>query len=131
MKTQIKTIDEYIEAFPEPVRNRLEEMRRAIHKAAPEAEEVISYQMPAFRQNGILVYFTAFKDHIGLFPTASGVEAFKKELARYKWSKGTIHFPYDEPMPLDLVVKIVVFRVRKNLQEKGGKSYSHETGSAS
>lgn len=123
MKTQYENIDEYIKTFPPNIQGILEKIRQTIRKAAPEAEEIISYQMPAFRLNGVLVYFAAFKDHIGFFPTASGVEAFKKELEHYKRSKGTIHFPLNEPIPLDLVEKIVEYRVNENLKKKKGKSY--------
>ena len=90
MKTGFSSIDEYIGTFPPEIRTLLEELRQAIQRAAPDAEETISYQMPAFRQNGILVYFAAFKNHIGFFPTASGIEAFKEELAQYRTSKGTV-----------------------------------------
>jgi len=86
-------------------------MRAIIRKAAPDAEETISYSMPAFRQKNILVYFAAFKNHIGLYPTASGVENFKHELNDYNWSKGAIQFPYDKPLPFDLISRIVKFRV--------------------
>lgn len=115
-----KTIDEYIATFPAEVQVILQKIRSIIHAAAPEAEEVISYSMPAFKQNGILVYFAAFKDHIGFFPTASGVAAFQKELAVYDTSKGTVRFPLDKPIPYALVTKIVKFRVQDNLN-KGKK----------
>jgi uncharacterized protein YdhG (YjbR/CyaY superfamily) len=113
-----KTIDEYIASYPKNVQAILEQLRQAVCEAAPEAEEVISYQMPAFKQRGILVYFGAFKDHIGFFPTASGVEAFKVELSGYAVTKGTVRFPLDKPMPLDLVKRIVRFRVKQNLAKK-------------
>ncbi len=116
--TGFKNIDEYIASFPKNIQAILEGLRQAIREAAPEAEETISYQMPAFKQNGILVYFAAFKNHIGFFPTASGVEAFKPKLSAYKTSKGTIQFPLDKPMPLDLVKEIVRFRVKQNTAEK-------------
>ena len=91
---------------------------------APEATEVISYQMPAFEQNGTLVWFGAFKKHIGFYPKASGIEAFQKELSPYKLSKGSIQFRLDEPIPYDLIEKIVEFRVKANLsQEKGRRTY--------
>ncbi len=88
-------------------------LRRTIRKAAPKAVETISYGMPAFRMGPVLVYFAAFKDHIGFFPTSSPIPAFKKELAGYKTSKGTIHFPLDRPIPFDLVTKIVKFRLKE------------------
>ncbi len=118
MKGQYKTIDEYIKTFPENIQSILEKMRQTIRKAAPGAEETISYKMPTLKLNGVLVYFAAFKDHIGFFPTASGVEAFKNEISSYKWSKGTIQFPLDKPIPYDLVEKIVKFRVKENLAKK-------------
>src|SRR5712692_6571088 len=109
-KKQVKTIDEYIKTFPEDVQSILEKMRQTIRKAAPEAEEAISYQMPTFKLNGNLVHFAAFKNHVSFFPTARGVEAFKKELSRFKGSRGTVQFPLDRPIPYDLVRKITVFR---------------------
>jgi uncharacterized protein YdhG (YjbR/CyaY superfamily) len=112
--TGFKTIDEYIATFPPNIQAILQQIRATIHKAAPDAEETISYQMPAFKQNGVLVYFAAFKNHIGFFPTAQGIEAFKDKLAAYKTSKGTIQFPLDRPLPLDLIAEIVRFRVKTN-----------------
>jgi len=112
---QYKNIDDYIASAPESVRNELEHIRRVIKKAAPKAAETISYSMPAFKLNGVLVYFAAFKDHIGFFPTSSGVSHFKKELDLYETSKGTIRFPLDEPIPYKLIEKIVKFRVKENL----------------
>jgi uncharacterized protein YdhG (YjbR/CyaY superfamily) len=114
---EFKTVNEYIAASPKNVQIILEEMRQAIKEAAPQAEEVISYQMPAFRLNGILVYFAAFKNHIGFFPTTSAMEEFKEELLGYAVSKGTIRFPLDKPIPFDLVKKIVRFRVKENLEK--------------
>jgi uncharacterized protein YdhG (YjbR/CyaY superfamily) len=113
-----KTIDEYIATFPENVQSILKELRETIRDAAPQAEEIISYQMPAFKQNGILVYFAAFKNHVGFFPTSSGIAAFKEELSEYETSKGTVRFPMDKPIPLDLVKKIVRYRVEENLDKK-------------
>jgi uncharacterized protein YdhG (YjbR/CyaY superfamily) len=107
-------IDEYIAGFPEKTGKKLEQIRKAIKQSAPLAEEVISYSMPAFRQNGILVYFAAFKNHIGFFPASSGKEAFKKELSAYKGGKGTVQFPLDKPLPLKLIQRIVRFRVEEN-----------------
>jgi len=115
------TIDEYISRYPPEIREKLEALRKVIRGSAPDAKEKISYRMPAFDQGGILVYFAAFKDHIGFFPTASGVEAFKGELSEYKTSKGTIQFPLDKPMPFDLVRRIVKFRVSENLKKDKGK----------
>ena len=117
-KKQYKNIDEYIAGFPEDIQAILQNLRRAIHEAAPESQETISYSMPAFKQNGILVYFAAFKDHIGFFPTSSGVSAFSKELAPYDTSKGTVRFPLDKPLPVNLIKKIVKFRAQENRNKK-------------
>jgi uncharacterized protein YdhG (YjbR/CyaY superfamily) len=121
MKEEYQTIDEYIRSFPPEVRVLLERLRQTIRKAAPGAVETISYRMPAFKQNGVLVYFAGYKKHIGFYPTASGIEAFKKELSAYPISKGTVQFPLDKPVPFDLVQRIVAFRVKENLAKKGGK----------
>lgn len=118
MNTQYKTVDEYMNAFPEHIQQILEKMRQTIRKAAPEAFEGISYQMPTFKLNGNLVYFAAFKKHIGFYPTSSGIEAFKDELSAYKKGKGSVQFPLDKPIPYDLVEKIVLFRVKENLTKK-------------
>jgi uncharacterized protein YdhG (YjbR/CyaY superfamily) len=117
-KKAFKTMDEYIATFPKNIQCILEELRKTIREAAPQAEEVISYQMPAFKLKGILVYFAAFKNHIGFYPTSSGVEAFKEELSSYEVSKGTIRFPINKPIPFDLVRRIVKFRVKENLAKK-------------
>jgi len=113
------TMDEYIETFPDDIQRILEKMRQTIREAEPDAEEAISYQIPTFKLNGKnLVHFAAFKNHIGFFPTSSGVEAFENELGRYQRSKGTIRFPLEKPIPYDLVKRIVVFRVKENLAKK-------------
>jgi uncharacterized protein YdhG (YjbR/CyaY superfamily) len=117
-KKQITTINEYIKSFPAPVSGILGKMRQVIKETAPGAAETISYRIPAFVLNGALVYFAAFKNHIGFFPTSSGVSKFKKELSRYSLSKGTVRFPMDEPIPYDLVKKITAFRVQENLKRK-------------
>lgn len=114
-KKGFKNIDEYIATFPKNTQTVLQELRQAIRDAAPEAEEAISYQMPAFKLKGNLVYFAVFKNHIGFFPTSSGVQAFQKELSSYETSKGTIRFPLDKPIPFDLVKRIVKYRVKENL----------------
>ena len=124
MNQRYKTIDEYIETFPGDVQIILEKIRQTIRKAAPKAVEVISYQMPAFEQNGIVVWFGAFKNHIGFYPKASGIETFQKELSPYKFSKGSIQVPLDKAIPYDLIEKIVQFRVKENLsQEKDQRTY--------
>ena len=116
---QFKTIDEYIKASPKDVQSILQRLRLTIQKAAPEAVETISYQMPTFKLNGKgLVYFAAFKNHIGFYPIPSGIEAFKKELSRYKQGKGSVQFPIDKPIPYDLVRRIVRFRAKENRERK-------------
>jgi uncharacterized protein YdhG (YjbR/CyaY superfamily) len=120
-KTTPKDIDEYISGFPKNTREILEELRATIRKAAPEAEELISYQMPAFKYHGMLVYFAVYKNHIGFYPTPSGIEAFKKELSIYKGAKGSVQFPIDRPLPLNLISKIVKFRVKENLERANAK----------
>jgi uncharacterized protein YdhG (YjbR/CyaY superfamily) len=121
-ETGYSTIDEYIATFPKDIQAILGAIRQAIRESAPNAEETISYQMPAFRLNGTLVYFAAFKNHIGFYPTSSGITAFKKELSQYEVSKGTIRFPLIKPIPLDLVKKIVKYRVKENMAESLSKT---------
>lgn len=116
-KTQKPTdIDGYIAQFPDDVQAVLEQVRETIRSAAPDAEEVISYQMPAFRQHGILVYFAAWKQHVGLYPPISGDPALEKAVARYAGPKGNLQFPLDEPMPLALIERIVKLRVRQDTE---------------
>ena len=110
----IGTIDEYIEQFPPEVRKQLERLRAVIKKAAPAAVENISYRMPTFSMNKHLVHFAAYKKHIGLYPTPSGIKAFEKQLSRYVNSKGAVQFPIDRPLPFDLIAKIVRFRVKED-----------------
>jgi uncharacterized protein YdhG (YjbR/CyaY superfamily) len=113
---QFADIDEYIKVFPNDVQKILERMRQAIHDAVPEAEEAISYQMPAFKVKGKnLVFFAAFKNHIGFYPIPSGIDAFKSELSHYKTGKGSVQFPLDKPIPYDLVTRIVKFRIKEIL----------------
>ena len=111
------TIDAYIAAYPADVQARLEAMRATIHAAAPDAEECISYGMPAFRQNLILVYFAAAKDGVGFYPTSSGIAAFQQELSGYKSSKGAVRFPHSQPLPLDLITRMVQFRVNETMSK--------------
>ena len=115
---KFRTIDDYISTFPKNTQIILEQIRLVIREAAPEAEETISYQMPAFRENGILVWFAAFKNHIGFFPKVSAIEVFKDKLSSYKTSKGTIQFPINAPIPFELVKEIVRFRVKENLERR-------------
>jgi uncharacterized protein YdhG (YjbR/CyaY superfamily) len=112
-----KNTDEYIAAFESDIQLRLQQLRQTIIKAAPKAEEVISYQMPAYKLNGMLVYFAGYKNHIGFYPGAGGIAAFKKELSVYKGAKGSVQFPHDSPLPLGLVGKIVRFRVKQNMEK--------------
>lgn len=117
-KKQSTAIDEYIKTFPKDVQKILEKMRQTIREAAPDAEEAFSYQMPTFKLGGKnLVHFAAWGKHVGFYPTPSGIEAFEKELSKYKRAKGSIQFPLNEPMPYDLVKRIVMFRVSE-LKEK-------------
>lgn len=109
-----ETIDEYIAMFPQQIQGILQELRRVIRETAPEATEKISYQMPTFYLYTNLVHFAAFKNHIGFFPTSSGVEAFADKLTGYKTSKGTIQFQLNQPIPYDLVREIVEYRVQEN-----------------
>jgi uncharacterized protein YdhG (YjbR/CyaY superfamily) len=123
LERRFKTIDEYINAFPPEVRQVLEGLRKAIQDSAPNAEEAISYGMPAFKLNGDLVYFAAYKKHIGFYPRGpSAIEAFKDELSDYELSKGTIRFPLGQPIPLELVKRIVRFRAEQNESRKRGKA---------
>ncbi|MEI7828911.1 MAG: DUF1801 domain-containing protein [Prolixibacteraceae bacterium] len=107
-------VDDYIARFSDQTQILLRNLRQIIKNAAPESEEVISYQMPAYKLNGILVYFAGYKNHIGFYPGASGVEAFKTELTSYKCSKGTIQFALDQPIPENLVIRIVHHRIIEN-----------------
>jgi len=120
-KTSFTSIDEYIETFPKETQKILKEVRAVIKAAAPEAEEKISYQMPTFFLNGNLIHFAAFKNHIGIYPTPSGTEAFKDEISKYQGAKGSIRLPIDEPMPLKLISRIVKFRVAENLKKAKSK----------
>ncbi|EMO53276.1 iron chaperone [Leptospira noguchii] len=121
-KLNFKNIDEYINLFPKDVQDKLRKLRSTIRKAAPNAEEKISYQMPTFVLNGNLVYFAAYKKHIGFYPTSSGIKKFQTELTKYKTTKGAIQFPMDQPLPLKLIAKIVKYRIKENTQTKKNKS---------
>jgi uncharacterized protein YdhG (YjbR/CyaY superfamily) len=112
-----KDIDSYIAIFPSNVQVLLEELRETIRKSAPGAMEVISYQMPAYKLNGNLVYFAGYKNHIGFYPGASGIAAFRNEIVGYKNAKGTVRFPLDKPLPLELVERIVKYRVAENIEK--------------
>jgi uncharacterized protein YdhG (YjbR/CyaY superfamily) len=116
--TEPSTIDAYIESSPDHVRARLRVVRAAISAAAPDATEKISYRMPTFYLNGNLVHFAAFKEHIGFYPAPSGIIAFQDELAKYRWAKGSVRFPHDEPLPVELITRIVEHRVAENSGKK-------------
>ena len=118
IKTIFQTVDEYIDSFPKNVRDKLTKLRRCIRQNAPEAVELISYNMPAFKLKRILVYYAAHKEHIGLYPMSSAITVFRDQLADYKTSKGTIQFPLDKEIPEELVRKIVQFRVKENAAVK-------------
>ena len=122
MTTKPNNIDEYIATFPTYIQKILEEIRGTIKQAAPEAEEAIKYAIPTFILHGNLIHFAAFKNHIGLYPTPNGIEAFQKELSVYKTAKGSIQFPLQQPMPLDLITKIVHYRVNENVKRAAVKA---------
>ncbi len=111
------TVNQYISIFPEAFQIKLEQIRSTIRRSAPKAEEVISYGMPAYKQNGILVYFAAYANHIGFYPTGSGNKNFKNDISEFKNSKGTVQFPLDKKVPLSLISKITKFRVKENLEK--------------
>lgn len=111
-------IDEYIEGFPPDVQEILRKLRSVIREAAPGATEIINYQIPTFRLNGNLVHFAAFKNHIGFYPTASGIENFKVQLSGFVTAKGSVQFPLSKDLPFELISEIVKFRVRESLEKK-------------
>lgn len=112
------SVDEYIDTFPEHIKERLEEIRQLIKSLIPNAAEVISYNMPAYKQHGVLVYFAGYKAHIGFYPTSSGIRLVQDELGDLKSSKGAIQFPIDQPVPADLVKKIVLFRAEEDAEKQ-------------
>lgn len=122
MKIEFKDIDSYIATFPKEVQIVLQQVRTAIKTSAPKAEEIISYNMPAFKYYGVLVYFAGYKNHIGFYSLPSGHKEFEKELSIYKQGKGSVQFPLDKPMPLALIKKMVKFRVKENLEKSKAKS---------
>ncbi|CAN5377104.1 DUF1801 domain-containing protein [soil metagenome] len=121
MNAAAKNVDDYISAFPREVRDMLEQLRATIMAAAPQAEEVISYAMPAYRLNGMLVYFAGYAKHIGFYPGAGGIAAFKTELSVYKGAKGSVQFPLDRPLPLKLIEEIIMFRIAENVERSDKK----------
>ena len=122
-----QTIDEYISLFPEDIREKLNEMNLAIRQAAPEATEKISYRMPAYHYHGMLVYFAAHTNHIGFYPFTTAIKAFSNELTPYPTSKGGIQFQYKNPLPLNLIKRIVGFRVKENLANAKVKAILKKT----
>jgi uncharacterized protein YdhG (YjbR/CyaY superfamily) len=127
---QPKSIDDYIAAFPTEVQARLQKLRATIKKAAPGAEETVSYQIPTFRLKGNLVHFAAFKEHIGFFPTSTGISEFQKELAIYRSGKGSVQFPLHKPIPFGLIGRIVKFRAKENLERAQAKERKKKRGRA-
>lgn len=121
MQSKINTIDDYIAQFPAEVQAKLQQLRQTIQAAAPEASEKISYQMPTFYFDGNLVHFAAYKTHIGFYPTPSGMRQLTPELERYRSGKATLRFPLNEPLPLDLITKVVQFRVEQNRTRQAKK----------
>jgi uncharacterized protein YdhG (YjbR/CyaY superfamily) len=121
-QTAPENIDEYIADFPKDIQKILQKIRMTIKKAAPEAQEAIKYLMPTFTLEGNLVHFAAFKNHIGFYPAPMGIEEFKEELSAYTSGKGSVQFPLDQPIPYDLISKIVRFRVAKNLEKAAAKA---------
>ena len=119
--TSPQTIDDYIANVPKEVQTILEKVRATIRKAAPQADETINYQMPTFTLKGNLVHFAAYKNHIGFYPTPTGIEKFKKELSIYEGAKGSVQFPLDKPIPFGMITKIVKFRVKENLARAEAK----------
>lgn len=116
-----ESIDTYIASFEGEIKERLEQMRAVIEAAAPEASPCISYAMPAYKLNGVLVYFAGYKNHIGFYPTGKGIEAFKDELSDFKFAKGSVQFPHNQKLPVALIKRIVKFRVTENLNKKSKK----------
>ena len=121
MNQKPESIDQYIRDFPGPIQDLLQQIRKTILSAAPEATEAISYAIPTFKLNGNLVHFAAFKNHIGFYPAPTGLKEFEKELAPYAQGKGSVQFPLDQPIPFALIEKIVKHRVQQNLSKPAGK----------
>ena len=119
---KFRTVDEYIDSLPEHSATRILQIRNAVRQVAKNAEENISYNMPAFFQNGNLVYYAAFKNHVSIFPHPAAIEEFNKELKGFETSKGTIKFPNDQKLPITLIKKIVAFRVKENLAKAKAKT---------
>jgi uncharacterized protein YdhG (YjbR/CyaY superfamily) len=124
---QANNIDEYIAGFPDDVQKSMQKVRAAIKKAAPRAEEAISYQIPTFKLNGNLIHFAGYKNHIGLYPGSGAIEEFEDELTGYKLSKGTVQFPLDKPMPVGLINRITKFCVQRNLSKSQKRTKANKS----
>ena len=122
MKSKPKTVDEYIGGFPDDVAAMLQQLRQAIREEAPDAKEIISYQMPAFSLHGNLVYFAGYRNHVGFYPTSSGIATFRKELAPFETSRGTVRFPAGEPIPMELVRRIIRYRIKEDIRKHKEKN---------
>ena len=121
IRTKPSSVDDYIAGFREPVQILLEQVRATIQQAAPDAQETIKYAMPTYVLHGNLVHFAAFKNHIGFYATPTGNGVFQQEISRYKGAKGSLQFPINQPMPLDLIKRLVEFRVKENLEKESKK----------
>lgn len=128
-RTTPESIDDYIEGFPPQVQKILQRIRRTIRKAAPGAEEAISYQIPTFRLNGNLIYFAGFQNHVSVYPAPRGAKEFKEELAGYEGGKGTVRFALDAPVPYDLITRIVKYRAQQNVAKKSTKTSAKKKAS--
>ena len=114
---RFNSVDQYIKSLPSESKEKIVELRSIIRKVAPEAEELISYNMPSFNYYGRLLYYAAFKSHIGFYPMASGIAAFKSDISKFKWAKGSVQFPLDKPLPATLITKIIRYRVKENREK--------------
>ena len=121
MLKNVKNVDHYISLQPIEIQGKLNQLRKLIKDNAPDVLEVISYNMPAYKLNGMLIYFAAHKNHIGLYPMAAGIEAFKDELKKYETSKGTVQFPHNKSLPVTMIKKIIQFMVKQNLEKAKSK----------
>jgi len=121
-RSAAKNIDEYIEEFPDNVQKVLQKIRKTIRKAAPHAEETISYAIPTFKLNGNLIYFAGYQNHVSVYPRPRGVKEFEKEIAQYEGGKGTLRFPLDQPVPFDLIARVTMYRVGQNMEASAKKA---------
>lgn len=123
-----KNIDEYIESFPDNVRKVLQKIRKTIQKAAPHAEETISYAIPTFKLNGNLIYFAGYQNHVSVYPRPRGVKEFEKDLAQHEGGKGTIRFPLDAVIPYELIARVTTYRVQQNMEQASAKAAKKKSG---